>query len=158
MYLLNINVFYGVPYVYKVGHNVGAKLKCDILAHFVYSLIPIDIEKMSAKWLECLPTTWETGVQSQFKSYKRLKKLYLMPPCLKQHFYNLCYLYYDYVKQETHYVPAIDELPTCNGTCTCNGTWKFTKLFFCLDVAQGHMKGAPNETRTHSCRFSSRAC
>ena len=22
---------------------------------------------------------------------------------------------------------------------------------FCLDVAQGHMKGAPNETRTHSC-------
>ena len=30
--------------------------------------------------------------------------------------------------------------------------------FFCLDVAQGHMKGAPNETRTHSCRFASRAC
>ena len=25
---------------------------------------------------------------------------------------------------------------------------------FCLDVAQGHMKGAPNETRTHSCRFA----
>ena len=23
-------------------------------------------------------------------------------------------------------------------------------LSFCLDVAQGHMKGAPNETRTHS--------
>ena len=31
-------------------------------------------------------------------------------------------------------------------------------LSFCLDVAQGHMKGAPNETRTHSCRFASRAC
>ena len=30
--------------------------------------------------------------------------------------------------------------------------------YFCLDVAQGHMKGAPNETRTHSCRFASRAC
>ena len=30
--------------------------------------------------------------------------------------------------------------------------------FFCLDVAQGHMKVAPNETRTHSCRFASRAC
>ena len=29
---------------------------------------------------------------------------------------------------------------------------------FCVDVAQGHMKGAPNETRTHSCRFASRAC
>ena len=30
--------------------------------------------------------------------------------------------------------------------------WKFTKLF-CLDVAQGHMKGAPNETRTHPFRI-----
>ena len=29
---------------------------------------------------------------------------------------------------------------------------------FCLDVAQGHMEGAPNETRTHLCRFASRAC
>ena len=28
---------------------------------------------------------------------------------------------------------------------------------FYLDVAQGHTKGAPNETRTHSCMFSSRA-
>ena len=34
---------------------------------------------------------------------------------------------------------------------------KFTQLF-CLDVAQGHMKWAPNETRTHSCRFACRAC
>ena len=31
-------------------------------------------------------------------------------------------------------------------------------LAFCLDVAQGPMKGAPNETRTHSCRVASRAC
>ena len=29
---------------------------------------------------------------------------------------------------------------------------------FCLDVAQGHMNGAPNETRTHPCRFASLAC
>ena len=28
----------------------------------------------------------------------------------------------------------------------------------CFDVAQGRMNGAPNETRTHSCRFSSQAC
>ena len=28
----------------------------------------------------------------------------------------------------------------------------------CFDVAQGRMKGAPNETRTHSCRFASLAC
>ena len=27
-----------------------------------------------------------------------------------------------------------------------------------VNVAQGHMKGAPNETRTHSCRSASRAC
>ena len=29
---------------------------------------------------------------------------------------------------------------------------------FRLDVAQGHMKGPPNKTRTHSCRLASRAC
>ena len=29
---------------------------------------------------------------------------------------------------------------------------------FCLDVTQGHMNEAPNETRTHSCRFASLAC
>ena len=28
----------------------------------------------------------------------------------------------------------------------------------CFDVAQGRMNGAPNETRTHSCRFPSLAC
>ena len=28
-------------------------------------------------------------------------------------------------------------------------------LAFCLNVAQGHMKGAPNETQTHSCRLAS---
>ena len=28
----------------------------------------------------------------------------------------------------------------------------------CFDVAQGRMNGAPNETRTHSCRFASLSC
>ena len=28
----------------------------------------------------------------------------------------------------------------------------------CFDVAQGRMNGAPNETRTHSCRSASLAC
>ena len=28
----------------------------------------------------------------------------------------------------------------------------------CFDVAQGRMNGAPNETRTHTCRFASLAC
>ena len=28
----------------------------------------------------------------------------------------------------------------------------------CFDVAQGQMNGAPNETRTHSCRFASQVC
>ena len=27
-----------------------------------------------------------------------------------------------------------------------------------FDVAQGRMNGAPNETRTHLCRFASQAC
>ena len=28
----------------------------------------------------------------------------------------------------------------------------------CFDVAPGQMNGAPNETRTHSCRFASLIC
>ena len=28
----------------------------------------------------------------------------------------------------------------------------------CFDVAQGRMIGAPNETRTHSCRFARLSC
>ena len=32
--------------------------------------------------LECLPIAWETGVQSQVKSYQRLKIWYLMPSYL----------------------------------------------------------------------------
>ena len=28
----------------------------------------------------------------------------------------------------------------------------------CFDEAQGRMNGAPNETRTHSCRFAHSAC
>ena len=31
---------------------------------------------------ECSPMVQETSVQSQVKSYQRLKKSYLMPPCL----------------------------------------------------------------------------
>ena len=38
--------------------------------------------------------------------------------------------------------------------------WFFFVIYkdLCFDVAQGQMNGAPNETRTHSCRFSSPAC
>ena len=33
-------------------------------------------------WVECSPMVLETGVQFQAESYQRLKKWYLMPPCL----------------------------------------------------------------------------
>ena len=32
--------------------------------------------------IECSPVAWETRVQSQVESYQRLKKWYLIPPCL----------------------------------------------------------------------------
>ena len=35
-----------------------------------------------AYWVKCLPIVQETRVQSPVKSYQRLKKWYLMPPCL----------------------------------------------------------------------------
>ena len=35
-----------------------------------------------AKWVECSPMVRKTRVQSQVESYQRLKKWYLIPPCL----------------------------------------------------------------------------
>ena len=35
-----------------------------------------------AKWVEYSPMVWETGVASQVESYQRLKKWYLIRPCL----------------------------------------------------------------------------
>ena len=35
-----------------------------------------------AKWVECSPMFRETWVQSQVASYQKLKKWYLIPPCL----------------------------------------------------------------------------
>ena len=34
------------------------------------------------KWVECLPTIWETWVQSHVESYQKLLKWYLISPCL----------------------------------------------------------------------------
>ena len=33
-------------------------------------------------WVDCSPIAQESGVQSQIKSYQKLKKWYLIPPCL----------------------------------------------------------------------------
>ena len=40
------------------------------------------LNRKELKGLACSPMTWETWVQSQVESYQRLKKWYLMPPCL----------------------------------------------------------------------------
>ena len=39
----------------------------------------------------------------------------------------------------------------------CNTVIVIYKALY-FDVAQGRMNGAPNETRTHLCRFASLAC
>ena len=39
---------------------------------------------------------------------------------------------------------------------TTRGALIYEGLYF--DLAQGQMNGAPNETRTHSCRFASLTC
>ena len=39
--------------------------------------------------VECSPMAWETGVQSQVKSYQRLKKWYLISP-----YFTLCNIRY----------------------------------------------------------------
>ena len=41
--------------------------------------------------VECSPMGLETGVQSQVGSYQRLKKWYLIPPCLKLSIVKACF-------------------------------------------------------------------
>ena len=45
--------------------------------------------------------------------------------------------------------------------CICVCIYVYIVVIYealCFDVAQGQMNGAPNETRTHSCRFASLVC
>ena len=42
----------------------------------------MQLEFELALWVECLSMVRETWVHSQVESYQRLKKWYLMPPCL----------------------------------------------------------------------------
>ena len=48
-------------------------------------------------------------------------------------------------------IPQIVDIDASDGTIVI-----YEALYF--DVAQGRLNGAPNETRTHSCRFASQAC
>ena len=45
-------------------------------------LIPCTRTSPFTRWVECSPMARKIGVQSQVESYQRLKKWYLIPPCL----------------------------------------------------------------------------
>ena len=47
---------------------------------YIYIHIFVYVYISLAKWAEYLG--WETGIQSEVESYQRLKKWYIMPPCL----------------------------------------------------------------------------
>ena len=57
----------------------------SIVTSYIYIYIYRERERYSGpltKWLECSPLARETRFQSQVESYQRLKKWYLMSPCL----------------------------------------------------------------------------
>ena len=53
-----------------------------ILGGLAPSLALFRFTNSLVKWIEHLQMVWKIGVQFQVKSYQRLKKSYLMPPCL----------------------------------------------------------------------------
>ena len=67
------------------------------------------------KWVECPPVVWETRVQSQIASYQRLKKWYLIPPCLTLS--NI-----RYVSRVKWSNPEEGEMPS--PTPRCSSYWK----------------------------------
>ena len=52
------------------------------MANRIGTVYPCGLHGSLAKWVQCSPMIWETWVQSQIKSYQRLLKWYLIPPCL----------------------------------------------------------------------------
>ena len=62
-------VFYCLFSLQKRKNRRFFCLYFHLTGHFIY-------------WVECLPMARETGVQSQVESCQRLKKWYLIPPCL----------------------------------------------------------------------------
>ena len=54
----------------------------SILADFNNAVVWMVLYRTLEWWLDCSSMTQEAWVQSQVESYKRLKKWYLMPPCL----------------------------------------------------------------------------
>ena len=76
--------------------------------------------------LECSPMVWKTGVQSQVESYQRLKKWYLMPPCLTQH-------YKVQIKGKWSY-PGKGVAPSLTPQCT--SSWKGNFLVALTVVSQ----------------------
>ena len=65
---------------YLIQINV-TKLYCFKYSYLIVIIIWFQTGSL-AQWVECSPMVRETRVQSQVKSYQRLKKWYLIPPCL----------------------------------------------------------------------------
>ena len=80
-----------------------------------------------------------------------------------EHIYIYIYIYvYIYKSLQRHFVlkyfiRPIDRLHLLYSMYTPPHTDVIYEAL-CFDVAQGRLNGAPNETRTHSCRFASQAC
>ena len=65
-----------------------------------------------------------------------------------------------YQKEEKTHFRAREEGVAVTSSVTCWGCDIIIVIYEGLyfDLAQGQMNGAPNETRTHSCRFASLTC
>ena len=72
----NIKIHYFTAF--KIYQSLSLFL-CVYIYIYIYIYMHVCV---LALWVECLPMIRETVVQSQVKSYQRLKKWYLMPTCL----------------------------------------------------------------------------
>ena len=70
--------------IYK--SKLATVVEGDQKAPFSMANTPRRREGRYSLWVECSPMAWEIVVQSQFESYQKVKKWYLMPPCLTQHY------------------------------------------------------------------------
>ena len=67
-----------LPYNYLPKYSPMGRLWCKVSFYIEYSWFTEPL----ALWVECSPMVQKTRIQFQVESYQRLKKWYLMPPCL----------------------------------------------------------------------------
>ena len=83
IYIYSLYVSLSVPHSLCPSISLSFSFSLSLSLYiYIYTLIYMHHNLPKPYWVECSPMSSETGVPSEVESYQRLKKWYLMLPCL----------------------------------------------------------------------------